>query len=104
MFGKKSQLNPLALRKELLIAESEINRAQLVEDWQAIADGTHNLADRLKTVSSVASVAAVLVAGVSTFRRDKAKSTDAKTSWFQTVLKGAQVAGSIWLAFRSRPR
>ena len=104
MFRKKPHLNPLTLRKELLIAESEINRAQLVEEWQAIADGTRSLAERVKTVSSVASLAGVLVAGVSAFRRGKAESTDTKASWFQTVLKGAQVAGSIWLAFRARQR
>ena len=32
-------MNPLASRKQLLIAESELNRAQLVQDWQAVADG-----------------------------------------------------------------
>jgi hypothetical protein len=104
MFRKEPHLSPLTLRKELLIAESEINRAQLVEEWQAIADGTHRFADGMKMASSLASIAGALMTGVSTFRRGKIESTDRKASWFQTVLKGAQVAGSIWLAFRSRPR
>ena len=37
MFGKKPRLNPLESRKQLLIAESELNRAQLVQEWQAMA-------------------------------------------------------------------
>jgi hypothetical protein len=102
MFGRTSHLNPLALRKKLLIAESEINRAQLAEQWQAIGNGTESLATRVKTVSSVASVAAVLAVGLSAFRRTKSQSTAPKTSWFPMALKGAQAACSIWLAFRSR--
>ena len=37
MFGKKPRLNPLESRKQLLIAESELNRAQLVQEWQTMA-------------------------------------------------------------------
>ena len=103
MFGKKPQLNPLTLRKELLIAESEINRAQLVEEWRTIVDGAHSLTHQVMTVSSVASLAGVLMAGVFALRRGK-ESTDTKTSWFQTALKGAQVVGSLWSAFRSRQK
>ena len=61
MFGKKSHVTPLELRKQLLIAESELNRAQLVQDWQAVADGVRSAADQARTLSSVASAAAALV-------------------------------------------
>ena len=47
---------------------------------------------------------ALLVAGLAAFRRGKSGSADVKPSWFQTALKGAPVAGSIWLAFRARSR
>ena len=99
MFGKRPHLNPLESRKRLLIAESEINRAQLLDEWQAMTDGIHRLTDRVKSVSSLASAAAALVAGVSAFRRGKSVSTAAKPSWLQTILSGARLAGSIALAF-----
>jgi hypothetical protein len=49
-------------------------------------------------------VTAVLVAGLPAFRRGKSGSADVKPFWLQTALKGAPVAGSIWLAFRVRSR
>ncbi len=39
MFGKTSHVSPLELRKQLLIAESELNRAQLSEEWQTLRHG-----------------------------------------------------------------
>ena len=61
MFGKKPRLNPLASRKQLLIAESELNRAQLAEDWQAVAGEISSLTARAKSFGTLASAAAVLV-------------------------------------------
>jgi len=104
MFGKIPRMNPLESRKQLLIAESEINRAQLMAEWQAMTDMARAFGARVKSVSSLASAAALLVAGVSAFRRNRARPADVKSSWFHTLLKGAQWAGSIWLAFRARPR
>ena len=95
-------MNSLESRKQILIAESEINRAQLLGEWQAMTDGIRGLSDRVKSVGSIASAAAVLLAGLSAFRRGKSVSTGAKSSWFQSALNGAQLAGSLWLAYRAR--
>jgi len=99
-----SRVNPLQLRKELLVAESELNRARLMEEWQAMAHGVRTMGARLKTVGSLASVAALLVAGVSALRRRRAFAHATKFSWLEMALKGAKVAGSAWLAFRARGR
>jgi hypothetical protein len=97
-------MNPLESRKRLLIAESEINRVQLMEEWQAMIEGVRTFGARVKSVSSLASAAALLVAGVSAFRRGKSGSGDAKPSRLQTILKGAGLISTLWLAFRSRGR
>lgn len=102
MLGKESRLNPLESQKQLLIAESELNRVQLLEEWQAMTDGVQNLTDRVKSVGSLASVGALLFAGMSAFRRGKSVVTGVKPSWFQSALKVTKVVGSIWLAFRAR--
>jgi len=86
--------------KQLLIAESELNRAQLCEEWQKMAHGIHDLADRVKTIAGWTSATALLMAGLSTFRHCKVDAAEEKPSWFKRALKGAQLAGSILLAFR----
>jgi hypothetical protein len=97
-------MNPLESRKRILIAESELNRAQLVGDLAALTDGVRTLTTRAKSFGSIASSAAVLVAGLAAFRRGKSVAPDAKSSWLRTVLKGAGLISTIWLAFRSRGR
>ena len=104
MFGKNPRVNPLASRRQLLVAESELNRAQLAGDMAALTAGVRTLTDRAKSSGSIASSAAVLVAGLAACRHDRAVDAKAKPSWLQTILKGAGLISTLWLAFRSRPR
>jgi len=104
MRRKQPRVNALELRKELLIAESELNRAQMVGDMAALRAGIGKLTDRAKSFGLIASSAAVVVAGVTAFRRGKSASTDAKPSWMQTILKGAGLVSTLWLEFRARQR
>ena len=97
-------MNPLELRKELLIAESELNRAQLVGDMAALTAEVRTLTDRAKSFGSIASSAAVLVAALAAFKRGKPVDADAKPSWLKTILKGAGLISTLWLAFRSKRR
>jgi hypothetical protein len=98
-------MNPLASRKKLLIAESELNRAQMVEELQTMTDKIHSLASQARTVSSIASSAAMLIAGLASCWRKKESAPAAeKPSWLQTILKGAQLAGSLWSEFRQSRR
>lgn len=104
MFGKKTHVTPLELRKQLLIAESEINRAQLLQECQTMADEVRSLANQARTISSVVAAAVSLSAGLAAFWRSKSVPADEKPSWWQTLLKGAQLAGSLWSEFRPRPK
>ena len=104
MFGKNPRMNPLASRKQLLIAESELNRAQLVGDLAVLTAGVRTLTARAKSFGSIASTAAVLVAGLSVFQRGKHVDADVKPSRLQSILKGAGLVSTLWLAFRSRGR
>jgi NADPH:quinone reductase-like Zn-dependent oxidoreductase len=92
----------LELRKRLLIAESELNRAQAVQECQAVTEGARSFLGRVKSVGSIASAAALLAAGVTAFRRAHAAHKAEKGSWLHLILKGAQAAAPIWLAWRSR--
>ena len=104
MFGKNARMNRLESRKRLLVAESELNRAQLAQEWGAMAAGIHSLTDRAKSFSSILSAAAALVAGLAAFRRGQRASAAAKPSRLQTMLKVAGLVSTFWLAFRARSR
>jgi hypothetical protein len=95
-------MNPLESRKRLLIAESELNRAQLVGDLAALKEEVQTLTGLAKSLGSIASSAAVLVAGVSAFWRGKPAGADAKPSWLKTILNGAGLFSNLWLALPSR--
>jgi hypothetical protein len=85
----------LPLRKVLLVAESELNRAQLLGDWRAMTAG-------LKSAGAFASAAGLLMAGWAAFRRERASARKAKASWWEMAIKGAEMAGSAWMSFRAR--
>jgi hypothetical protein len=96
-------MNMLKSRKQLLIAESELNRAQLIQELETIKDKVHSLANQARTISSLASAAATLIAGLASLRRKKEPAPAAeKPSWLQTIVKGAGLASTIWSAFRSQ--
>jgi hypothetical protein len=97
-------MNPLASRKQLLIAESELNRAELMEEWQSLADGVRSVTGRARTIRSYALAAVSLISGFTSFRRAKSELAGEKPSWRQTLLKGAQLAASLWLEFSPRPK
>jgi hypothetical protein len=99
MFGQKPGVNPVQARKQLLIAESEINRAEMLLEWQEVSGGVRAFTNRVKSVGSLASAATLLV---SAFPFRKAEPSTAKSSWVNTIFKGAKLAGSVWLAWRSR--
>ena len=94
-------MKPLESRKQLLIAESELNRAHLISDWENLAGEVHALTHRAKTVGRLASAAVALVSAVSFLRRHKSAPTAEKTPWWQTILKGAGWLGTFWSQVRS---
>jgi hypothetical protein len=97
-------MNPLASRKKLLIAESELNRAQLVQELEIMVDQVHSLADQAKTIGSFASAAATLIASLASFRRKKSPPADEKPSWLKTILNGAGMVSTIWQSFSPQHR
>ena len=64
-------MSPLDSRKKLLIAESELNRAQLVQELQTISGEVHGLASQAQTITAFASAAVKLMVGLVSFRRKK---------------------------------
>jgi hypothetical protein len=97
-------MNPLQSRKQLLLAESELNRAQLAGDIAALKADVCALTGRARSIGLIASSAAALLAALSAFRRGKPAPDGAKTSWLPTLLKGAGLISTLWMAWRPGER
>jgi hypothetical protein len=95
------QLNPLQSRKRLLLAESELNRAQLVGDAAALGTGLRALGTRAKSIEAVATAAAVLFSALAAGRRLGSAEPAPKRPWLTTLIRGAGLLSSLWLAFRT---
>jgi hypothetical protein len=93
-------MNPLESRKQLLLAESELNRAHLAADIVLLRSGIRSLTGRVKSFGLAASFAMVLMTGLRGFKRAKPAEDMAKSSWLQTILKGAGVITTLYTAFR----
>ena len=102
MFGKASHVSTLESQKQRLIADSELNRDQLSEEWHTMTHGVRELVRRARTIGAWASAAVLLMAGVTALRRGPSAPGAAKSSWFQKLLNGARGASPIWFAFRAR--
>lgn len=95
-----SPLNPLELRRRLLVAESDINRAQSAQEWRTMVDGVCGLAHQAQSIGSLISAAPLLMAGLRAFRRQKTAPVAVEASRFQKVLKTVELLASIWQAIR----
>jgi hypothetical protein len=102
MFGKQPHLSPLALRKQLLIAESELSRAELSAEWQTMRLGVPGLSHRAEALAAWISSAALVVTGIAALRRSAPAPGGATSSWLQKILSGARLASTIWLSFQAR--
>jgi hypothetical protein len=90
------------MRKDLLIAESELNRVQLMDEWDAATEWHRTLSAGARTVGSLASAAALVVSGLRAFRRKRDARNSTGTAWSEPFIKGAGFISSLWEVFRSR--
>jgi hypothetical protein len=97
-------MKPLESRKHLLLAESELNRAQLVQEWHILTEDVRSLAGQAGTIRRFASAAAILVAGLASCRRKAAALAAEKPSWGQTIVKVAGLISTFASAFRAPPK
>jgi hypothetical protein len=99
-------MNTLESRKQLLIAESELNRAQMVGAVASLTAGARALAHRATSLGSIGSSAAVLALGLTALQRDPPVVADAKanSSRLHGILKGVVLVSALWLVFSAQSR
>jgi hypothetical protein len=105
MFGKTTRLTLLQTRKRLLLAESELNRAELLKELAGLKSEMDRIKKRVHIVRSVAPSIAALAAVVSIFRRNFSKPANSENRprkpWTSALLKGARAGASLWFAIKS---
>jgi len=98
MFGKTHQLNPLQARKRLLLIESDLNRAQLVQECGEIAREVRDWARLARSASHLGTTALSLLAGFNALRSKNTAAATEKPSWWKIILKGAGLVSTLWPA------
>lgn len=104
MSGKNHRLKALESRKQFLIAESDLIRAEMLQDWQTMADDAQALARKAEIIGSWVSLAASLVGKLAFFRCKKPATAAERPSWLQIISNGGQLVGTLWSVFRSQHR
>jgi hypothetical protein len=104
MPGKNFHLTPLESRKQLLLVESELNRAQLVNELRELKGEIHHLKNQVHAVGSMVSSAAKLAttfSAIGSAFTHRSAAEKEKSSWISTLFNGARTGASIWGALRS---
>jgi hypothetical protein len=104
MPAAKPQLKSLVTRKQLLVIESQVNRAQLKHDWE-------DFGIEMRTATAPARTAISAVQGMLSIFRQTPKSQSAapngehkSSAWLAPLLDSARLGASLWDAFRARKR
>lgn len=105
MLGKKTYLKTLESRKQALLAESEVNRIELLKDFEELKLEANRVKRHLRAAGSIASSAAILTTAAALLRRRQPEHSTpdnhAKPSWVSAALNGAQVGASLFFKLKS---
>ena len=107
MPGKNLHLTPLESRKRLLLVESELNRAQLLNELHGLKTEMCHWQGQLQAIGSIAATVSNLAATISAMGRaftHRSEGQPGKSSLISTVLNGVRTGASIWGALRSHPK
>ncbi|MCD6049188.1 MAG: hypothetical protein K0Q55_591 [Verrucomicrobia bacterium] len=88
-------MKALALRKQMLVTESELNRINLIGDAVELTVTVRLLTARARFFGSLISSIGGLIGGLT-----GPTTTATKPSWLQTALKGVGLISTLWTAFR----
>jgi hypothetical protein len=103
-----ARLTPLQVRKQLLVATAQVQRAQLVADWEHLQSYAHILAgnarQRMQTAGIAVAVISLAAAALSSARRPRGTARPIRFSALNSVLPLVRLAFSLWVAHRTAGR
>ncbi|HEY5297347.1 MAG TPA: hypothetical protein VIK59_05435 [Verrucomicrobiae bacterium] len=105
MPGKTTRLTARETRKQLLLVESELNRAHLLNDVRDIQNELHRLQTQVHAIGSMiastARLAATFFSIGNIFTHPDDDHADKKKSWISNLMKGARTGASVWMKLKS---
>ncbi len=104
MFGKNTSINSLATRKQLLIAESNLNRVRLIQDLKTISSGCNDIARHARSWKGVSDCAISLMTAFDGYHPRKESRHHTHSSWGETLTSGVRLVTALWQQFHSRKR
>jgi hypothetical protein len=106
MSGKTTGLTALETRKQLLLVESELNRAQLINEVRGLKSELNHLKHQAQAIASIAESTVKLAGTFSSigniFSSDDKQ--EGKPSLVSRLLKGIQTGATLWSALRRNRR
>lgn len=107
MSGKNLHLTPLESRRQLLLVESELNRARLLNELADLKNEAGHLKGRINAIGSLAAAAARLVDTFFAIRNaftHQETGANKKSSWISTLFNGVRTGALILIALRSHQK
>jgi len=107
MPGQNSTLTPLQSRKQLLVLESELNRALLRNEMRDMKGEVRQLTNQVRTWGSIVSSVANLAGTVSDIGHAFSPgggNEKSRPSWISTLIEGAKAGASIWSSWKSNKK
>lgn len=96
-------LESLRLRKHALIAESEVNRTKLRQEWREASEGISRFSRQTRKMFSWMSIGSMVAGSLLFLRRHKRHSaTGAGTSPLRWIIKAAEMASPILIGLFER--
>src|SRR5580704_1446996 len=99
MFDPHPSLKTLETRRQLLVTQAEVHRAQLLREFQAIQTNVQILKEDAKFVRSTFSGLLTVLSAVRDLRES---GHNGQSPFVSRVLRGARFASTVWQAFRPR--
>lgn len=91
-------MNRLALRRRLLVAESDLNRLQLARDAGALGEAARTLVGDAASFGRIASIASALVSTLMAGRRSPPAAAGTPSSWLSRLLSATGLLAAVWRA------
>ncbi|MDA3962716.1 MAG: hypothetical protein PF961_18170 [Planctomycetota bacterium] len=95
-------MNPITVRKRLLVAESDLNRARCVAEVGAALAPARRWLDRTVAVAAGIATTATAIGELLTPNPNRTARPRADRSWIQSACDGVELLSSIWSALRPR--
>ncbi|MEY2789103.1 MAG: hypothetical protein RLZZ34_2246 [Verrucomicrobiota bacterium] len=93
-------MNPLEIRKRLLVAESDLLRVRLSEDFESLRSVWEQSGIRGRFWSDWVASLAAMVTGLGSLRSGISSDPVRPRSWVSRWVQGAGLLSSVWLAWK----